>query len=363
MDMISIDLGDENQSNHNISNISSNSLWQMYHGSAEKSSMTKQHYSTIVNNMNDSIDLCSSQSFLRVGPLELSPTDEEGPDLESSEVIDLVMDDEDDDIREEETGIQSPLVGSRSETDVKELTEAEKRQKEEEESERFAWELMRQEQNELYQVQLEYMRSQAEGLSEEDMRALELVLQEATGMVPGYHEQVNEEGYDETEEREEGEEDEEEDPTQWDYERLLELGNVLGDVKTERWRLRAKKVIQCLPTTTYAKIVSQINNGSSAIKTQQEKTDEMSDKENVQKVLFLDCDESILDASLQAAQKAACASRSQDYRCAVCMENYEESDDVYVLPCAHYFHLSCGDGWLADHNSCPICKVKVTASP
>lgn len=77
----------------------------------------------------------------------------------------------------------------------------------------------------------------------------------------------------------------------------------------------------------------------------------------------LNCEDSMLDLGIQAAKKAACGTRSQDYRCAVCMENYETSDAVYVLPCAHYFHLTCGEGWLADHNACPICKVKVTASP
>ncbi len=80
-------------------------------------------------------------------------------------------------------------------------------------------------------------------------------------------------------------------------------------------------------------------------------------------IIYLDCSEAVTNPSVIAARKAACATRSQDYRCAVCMENYESTDEVYVLPCAHYFHLSCGEGWLHDHNSCPICKVKVTASP
>ena len=56
-------------------------------------------------------------------------------------------------------------------------------------------------------------------------------------------------------------------------------------------------------------------------------------------------------------------SRFQDYRCAVCMDNFEAEDVLHLLPCEHYFHCDCTTGWLADHNSCPICKVRVAASP
>jgi len=215
MDMISIDLTDENQSNHNTSNISGNSLWQTYYGSAEKS---------VSKLIADNDHHCSSQSFLRIAPLNFTP--------EPSEIINIM-----DGIDEEEVA-HSPIPialttdsAEEGESTPKEteLSEAEKKRREEEESERLAWELMRQDQNELYQIQLEYMRSQAEGMSEEDMHALELVLQEATGMVPGYHEGGAEEYEgEEGEEEEEEEETDEEDPNQWDYERLLELGNVLG---------------------------------------------------------------------------------------------------------------------------------------
>eukprot|EP01034_Spumella_vulgaris_P022018 gene22018-28112_t len=54
-------------------------------------------------------------------------------------------------------------------------------------------------------------------------------------------------------EQRDGNESEEE----WDYDRLLELGQVLGDVKTERWRMRAQKVIRSLPTIHYRDIVKQ----------------------------------------------------------------------------------------------------------
>lgn len=32
--------------------------------------------------------------------------------------------------------------------------------------------------------------------------------------------------------------------------------------------------------------------------------------------------------------------------CPVCMENYESDQEVIVLPCQHFFHASCSEGWL-----------------
>jgi hypothetical protein len=210
MDLFSIDLTDENQSHHhNISNITNDSLWQVYQ-SADKASVSKLH------NHADISDMCNSQCFLRVAPLEFTPE----PDAESSLVINLAALNQE----ESEEALPSPIPPSNGpESPQIELTDEERRRKEEEDSERLAWELMQQEQNELYQIQLEYMRSQAQGMSEDDMRALELVLQEATGMVQ--YQQPQDDEYDDDDE--EGE-DMEEDPNHWDYERLLELGNVLG---------------------------------------------------------------------------------------------------------------------------------------
>jgi hypothetical protein len=47
----------------------------------------------------------------------------------------------------------------------------------------------------------------------------------------------------------------EEDSEEWDYDRLIELGNVLGDVKTERWRLRSQTVISTLKRLNYGQLL------------------------------------------------------------------------------------------------------------
>jgi E3 ubiquitin-protein ligase AIP2 len=45
-------------------------------------------------------------------------------------------------------------------------------------------------------------------------------------------------------------------------------------------------------------------------------------------------------------------------QCAVCREELREGDDVQRMPCsdAHCFHPPCLAPWLAQHNSCPVCR-------
>ncbi|CAH1777298.1 unnamed protein product, partial [Owenia fusiformis] len=46
-------------------------------------------------------------------------------------------------------------------------------------------------------------------------------------------------------------------------------------------------------------------------------------------------------------------------QCAVCIEQYKQSEVVRMLPCSHLFHKSCVDPWLQEHRSCPICKMDI----
>jgi hypothetical protein len=45
-------------------------------------------------------------------------------------------------------------------------------------------------------------------------------------------------------------------------------------------------------------------------------------------------------------------------QCAVCRCELAEGDDVQLLPCSdsHAFHAPCLAPWLAEHNSCPVCR-------
>ncbi|RNA26665.1 RING finger, partial [Brachionus plicatilis] len=45
--------------------------------------------------------------------------------------------------------------------------------------------------------------------------------------------------------------------------------------------------------------------------------------------------------------------------CAICLENYQENDQIRELPCGHYFHQKDVDLWLLEHRNCPMCKINI----
>ena len=58
------------------------------------------------------------------------------------------------------------------------------------------------------------------------------------------------------------------------------------------------------------------------------------------------------------------ADKSEDKDCAVCLDNFECGGTIRVLPCSHYFHQSCIDPWLLNHNrNCPVCKADAGGRP
>jgi len=133
------------------------------------------------------------------------------------------------------------------------------------ESERFAWEMMREESANAYRVQMEFIQQASGEMSEEDLEAIRMAMREGGFAVDeaeaeqgvGEGGEEEEEGGEDGQEEDEGEEEEGSDVDRWDYDRLLALGEQIGDVKTERWRLRAARVIARLPITNYADI--QVN--------------------------------------------------------------------------------------------------------
>jgi hypothetical protein len=124
----------------------------------------------------------------------------------------------------------------------------------EEESRRLAWALQREEEDLLYRLQMDTLQQQRDAglLDENDMLALQAMLGDGNMVqVPqtrvvrrrsrrtpaegprtteaGEHSREEEEDEEEfDEEEEEAEEEEEEESEEWDYERLLQLGQVLG---------------------------------------------------------------------------------------------------------------------------------------
>jgi len=46
--------------------------------------------------------------------------------------------------------------------------------------------------------------------------------------------------------------------------------------------------------------------------------------------------------------------------CNICLNDFEEGDDIRSLPCFHFFHRQEIDKWLAQKDSCPVCLTPAT---
>lgn len=45
--------------------------------------------------------------------------------------------------------------------------------------------------------------------------------------------------------------------------------------------------------------------------------------------------------------------------CLICMSEYDQGDRLKMLPCFHEFHSQCIDKWITGNASCPVCRVEV----
>jgi len=43
-------------------------------------------------------------------------------------------------------------------------------------------------------------------------------------------------------------------------------------------------------------------------------------------------------------------------RCLICLDDFEPSQRLRLLPCFHHFHVDCIDRWLGEKAECPVCK-------
>lgn len=48
--------------------------------------------------------------------------------------------------------------------------------------------------------------------------------------------------------------------------------------------------------------------------------------------------------------------------CIICMEPYQEQDELRILQCGHVFHKNCSEEWLKMKHTCPLCKKYVPSS-
>lgn len=82
--------------------------------------------------------------------------------------------------------------------------------------------------------------------------------------------------------------------------------------------------------------------------------------------LLLMLDKSVAPKTVEEEKLASFTARTVDSspefkdRCAVCMCDYEEGENVLVLPCKHMFHKDCIEQWLTKSSkNCPIDNLPV----
>ncbi|KAJ3589282.1 hypothetical protein NHX12_010127 [Muraenolepis orangiensis] len=45
--------------------------------------------------------------------------------------------------------------------------------------------------------------------------------------------------------------------------------------------------------------------------------------------------------------------------CAICLEDFQDGQDLRIISCAHEFHKDCVDPWLLQHRTCPLCMHNI----
>ena len=68
------------------------------------------------------------------------------------------------------------------------------------------------------------------------------------------------------------------------------------------------------------------------------------------------------EAVVRALPLRTVSSSEHVQACPVCLEDMEAGSEVRTLPCNHFFHAACVEGWLKQKNSCPMCREELPAA-
>ena len=68
----------------------------------------------------------------------------------------------------------------------------------------------------------------------------------------------------------------------------------------------------------------------------------------------------IIDTIPLKQYSASDSETGEEEPCPICLAEYEEGDELRVLPCNHYMHTRCLDEWLSTRPSCPTCRYSLS---
>lgn len=64
-------------------------------------------------------------------------------------------------------------------------------------------------------------------------------------------------------------------------------------------------------------------------------------------------------ASVEALDNVKVSGKDVAAQCAVCKDEFEAGKYAKRMPCNHMYHADCILPWLAQHNSCPVCRYEM----
>lgn len=180
-----------------------------------------------------------------------------------------------------------------------EETDEERRVREEEESEALARQLLAEEAMASYQQSADFLRDHANEYNVEDLATLQAIMAEEAVAEEDQYENEGGDGI--------------LDSGELSYDHLIQLGEEIGDVKTEMWMIRAREEIDKLPIV-------------------------------------------ILDEDIMSEKNDA---GDCGVKCIICQFSYQSGERTRLLPCGHFFHSECVDQWLLHKDFCPYCRQSI----